>query len=293
MENTNQVLSIGFMNIHGQTGLSSAKQVQIESFLNSQNLDVLHLQEVNITEDSFSNCNQICSSFNIISNNAASKYGTASIIKSDFTPENILMDTKGRAIVFNIGPLSLGNLYLPSGTDGPSRAQRENYFAETIPQLLLNRLDAGLIGGDMNCITHNIDCTQHPESKKSPSLARLLNTFDMVDSFRSIFPTKKVFSHYYSYGQAVQAGQAGQGATRIDRSYNWGEVTVHGANYVPVAFSDHMAYVVSISIPTLPSSMVSPRSRPLFKVRPEFICDISRELGSVHDRLEASEGFGA
>ena len=180
------------------------------------------------------------------------------------------MDTKGRAIVFNIGPLSLGNMYLPSGTDGASRAQRENYFAETIPQLLLNRLGAGMIGGDMNCITHNIDCTHHPEAKKSPSLTRLINTFDMVDSFRTIFPNLKMFSHYYSSGQ-----HGHQGATRIDRSYNWGDVSVHDARYVPVAFSDHMAYIVSISIPNLSSSMVSPRSRPLFKVRPEVICDKS------------------
>ena len=147
-----------------------------------------------------------------------------------------LMDTKGRAIFFNIVPLSLGNLYLPSGTDAPTRAQRENHFAETIPQLLLNRLDAGLIGGDMSCITHNLDCTHHPESKKSPSLTRLIRTFDMVDTYRSKFPGRKIFSHYYSYGQA-----GGQGGTRIDRSYNWGDITVHDARYLPVAFSDHMA----------------------------------------------------
>ena len=120
----------------------------------------------------------------------------------------------------------------------------------------------------MNCITHNLDCTQHPESKKSPSLTRHIRTFDMVDSYRSMFPGKKIFSHYYSYGQA-----GGQGATRIDRSYNWGDIIVHDARYVPVAFSDHMAYVVSISIPTLSSTLSSPKSRPLFKVRPEVICD--------------------
>ena len=269
MENTNKILTVGFMNIRGQTGLSRAKQVQIESFLTTQRLDVLHLQEIHIGEDSFSNCDQICSSYNIISNNAASKYGTASIVKSDLIPENILMDTKGRAIVFNIDNLTLSNLYLPSGTDASSRAQRENYFSETIPQLLLNRLDAGLVGGDMNCITHNIDSTHHPEAKKSPSLARLLKTFDMVDSFRSLLPTKKIFSHYYN-----NPGQGGgQGATRIDRSYNWGEITVKEARYEPVAFSDHMAYIVTISIPSLSSSMLSPRSRPLFKVRPEVIFD--------------------
>ena len=262
-----KILNIGFMNIHGQTGLSKAKQVQIESFLTAQHLDILHLQEIHIDEDSFSVCEKISSSYNVISNNAASKYGTATLVKSELVPENILMDTQGRAIVFNIGSVTLSNLYLPSGTDGGSRAQRENYFSEIIPQLLLNRLDSGIIGGDMNCITHNIDCTHHPEAKKSPSLARMVNTFEMVDSFRSLFPNRKIFSHYYKSTQLVQ------GATRIDRSYNWGEIDVKDAKYVPVALSDHMAYIVSISVPGLPSSMVSPRSRPLFKVRPEVISD--------------------
>ena len=76
-------------------------------------------------------------------------------------------------------------------------------------------MDSGLIGGDMNCITQNLEFTHHPESKNSPSLTRLLRIFDMVDTFRSIFPDKKVYSHYYNYGQL------GQGTTRIDRSYNW------------------------------------------------------------------------
>ena len=118
----------------------------------------------------------------------------------------------------------------------------------------------------MNCITHNIDCTHHPESKKSPTLSRLIKTFDMVDSYRSLFPSRKTFSHYYTMGHI-------QGATRIDRSYHWGEITVNDAKYEPIAFSDHMAYTVSLCIPSLPSSLVSPRSRPLFKVRPEIICD--------------------
>ena len=64
-----------------------------------------------------------------------------------------------------------------------------------------------------------------------------------------------------------------QGATRIDRSYNWGEVTVNEAKYEPVAFSDHMTYIVSLRVPNLPLSLLSPRSRPLFKVKPEVICD--------------------
>jgi hypothetical protein len=67
--------------------------------------------------------------------------------------------------------------------------------------------------------------------------------------------------------------QLGQGATRIDRSYNWGEIRIVEARYEPVAFSDHMAYIVSISLPSVTSRMQSPRSRPQFKVSPEVICD--------------------
>ena len=48
--------------------------------------------------------------------------------------------------MFNIGPMTLANLYLPCGTDAGSGSRRENYFAETIPQLLLYRLGSGCMG---------------------------------------------------------------------------------------------------------------------------------------------------
>ena len=112
MSSSSEILSIDFVNIRGQSGLTSAKQAQIESFLQKQKLDVLHLQEINICENSFSNCNIISSSYNIISNNSPSKYGTASLIKSDVITENINLDSNGRAIVFNIGAITLANLYL-------------------------------------------------------------------------------------------------------------------------------------------------------------------------------------
>ena len=156
---TNQILTLGFINIRGQTGLNSSKEAQIESFILNQKIDVLNLQEINICDDSFSNCDIISSSYNIISNNSPTKYGTACLIKSDITPENIQMDSSGHAIVFNISNLTLANLYLPSGNDSISKTNRENYFSETIPQLLTNRLDSGCIGGDFNCITDKLDCT--------------------------------------------------------------------------------------------------------------------------------------
>ena len=54
---------------------------------------------------------------------------------------------------------AFGNLYVPSGTDATSGSNREQYFAEVIPHLLLNKLDSGCLGGDMNCITNKMDST--------------------------------------------------------------------------------------------------------------------------------------
>jgi hypothetical protein len=119
----------------------------------------------------------------------------------------------------------------------------------------------------MNCITNKIDSTHHPASKMSPSLARMVQIFDMADSFRTLHPSLKIFSHHYS------TAQLGPGGTRIDRSYSWGEMSVLEAKYLPVAFSDHMAYVVSFSLPAPYARIFSPRSKPLFKIRPEVICD--------------------
>ena len=95
----------------------------------------------------------------------------------------------------------------------------------------------------MNCIINKMDSTHHPASKMSPSLTRMISIFDMADSFRVLHPKLKTFSHHY------HTTQLGAGATRIDRSYSWGDMEVCEAKYEPVAFSDHMAYVVRFSLP--------------------------------------------
>ena len=69
------------MNIRGQTGLNSSKQKQIEDFIKKKEIDVLHCQEINIEDTSFSTCNFIAANYNIISNNAINGNGTASIVK--------------------------------------------------------------------------------------------------------------------------------------------------------------------------------------------------------------------
>ena len=148
------------MNIRGQTGLDEAKQLQIESFIKSNRIDILNCQEINIDDNSFNNCDFISSSYEIITNNARNKYGTCCILANDLGYENVKVDTNGRVIAFNIGNITFCNVYLPSGNDPLIRNSRENYAAEIIPQILINSKDMGCIGGDWNSIVENRDATK-------------------------------------------------------------------------------------------------------------------------------------
>ena len=108
------------MNIRGQTGLSLSKQLQIQDFISQNKIDIPHLQEIDSCDDTFTECKTICSDLNIFSNNSPYKYETASLVKSDLPVENSLFHTSGRALVLNINNLTFANLFLQSGSNGPS-----------------------------------------------------------------------------------------------------------------------------------------------------------------------------
>ena len=69
------------------------------------------------------------------------------------------------------------------------RNSRENYSAETIPQLLINCKDSGCIGGDWNSIISEADATKNQAQKMSPSLKRLVKNLVTV-SGRSFIKTR-------------------------------------------------------------------------------------------------------
>ena len=269
---TTPVLTIAYMNVRGQTGLDISKQLQIEHFVKTYKIDILNCQEINLLEDSFSSCSYINSTYDILSTNAQKRYGTCSFVSNNYSTENFKTDTNGRVISFDIENITFCNVYLHSGSDPTMKNARENYFAEIIPQNLINCKENGLIGGDFNSITENIDATKNHAQKQSKSLKRLIKNFNWVDSFRYLHPHSKQFSRYYD--NIVH----GEGATRIDRSYHYGNIEILEAFYVGVAFSDHLSYIVRIRVPNTFSKMSSPKSRPLFKSKPEVIQDPTFKL---------------
>ena len=149
MEPTEHKLILAYLNCRGQTGFTESKPLQIENFMKCNNIDILHLQESHVEEDTFSQCSFIMSNLNLTQNNSPTKYGTASLVRSSLPLEDIILHQSGRIILFNIGDISFGNVYLPSGTDGISRNSRETFCGETIPNLMVNAKSSGLIGGGL------------------------------------------------------------------------------------------------------------------------------------------------
>ena len=221
----NKILSVAYLNLRGQSGLTVIKQLQIEAFAKHNHCDIVNLQEAHIEDETFSSCDFICSSFNIIVNNSITKYGTASLVKSEVNSENVRCDSEGRVIVFDIGEITLANFYLHSGTDSKSRNNREKYCCEVLPGLLTNSKEAGVVGGDLNCITDKKDATHNPEAKISKGFQRLAKLKDWKDSFRTLYPDTVAFSRHYENSRD-------SGASRIDRSYHYGDLKVIEAKYL-------------------------------------------------------------
>ena len=268
MTSPDSVIKIATLNIQGQSGLTDVKQKQIEDFLRFNKIYILNCQEIRINSDSFQNCHFISSNYNIIQNNSPiNQYGTAVFVKNEFCIENIKCDTNGRAIVYNIENVTLLNCYLHSGNDKSMRQNRELYFSQIIPQMLTNKKACGVFGADFNCISDKQDTMKYAEQKISPGLKKFLSVFSMSDSFRCLFPQSPVFSRYHN------RGETGEGASRLDRIYHYGEIKVKNAEYIAVSFSDHHSLIVEMELPSQFSKSRSPKSRPLFKASPSVVKD--------------------
>ena len=256
-------LVIGHLNIRGQTKFSKSKQKMIEETLKHQKLDILHIQEVNIEDNSFEECDFLQDQFQILRNNAQNGYGVCSLVRRDLSISNIRALPGGRLISFDIGRTRIGNVYLPSGSE--ARSEREEFCGKTIPELFMGS-EHGCLGGDWNSITSSIDTTGNAEQKICKNLSKLSATFRWTECFRHLHPKEKIFSHVY---RRQGAGGLQEGASRLDRAYVWGKVETVDASYIPVAYSDHWLHRVKVKMPEKPRDQ-STKFRPYFKIKPEM-----------------------
>ena len=59
-------ITVATLNIQGQSGINEVKQKQIEDFIKFNKIDILHLQEIEVTSRTFEKCRLISSRYNII-----------------------------------------------------------------------------------------------------------------------------------------------------------------------------------------------------------------------------------
>ena len=254
------MLKVAFINMYGQSGLTQQKLLELENFIQKNKLDIVCLQETNISESTFMECNYIYKNFCPFYNNNKSGYGTCTLVKKDFSVTNIVKDSDGRVLCLDIDEqVTVVNVYLPSGTDQSSKIEREEVL-NNIPNLLLYKKGSGIIGGDFNCITDKQDSLIHAEQKISKCLRKIVKLYNLCDVFRKLYPYRKQFSRYY-----VSKGV--RGATRIDRCYSWGSLDSNEATYHALSFSDHLGHVVNLIISGEQYQKENPRRRSIYKIK--------------------------
>ena len=261
------IIKILYINIKGQSKFTLEKQLQLADLIRHYDSDIIHLQESDVDENVFEHCHFIKNNFMLISNNSPTGYGTATLVKNSLTVTNIKLDTEGRVIIFDIEDNTFCNVYLHAGTDSASKNARENCFSNILPNLLINRKRNGCVGGDWNSIICMKDATNHPNSKMSSGLKRLVKLMEWKDSHQVLHPSSTDFSHYYTIGQI-------EGATRLDREYTWGDVAVIKSEYVPVAFSDHLGLTTEVKLSGhVSTDACIPKRVMNMKISNEVACD--------------------
>ena len=132
---------------------------------------------------------------------------------------------------------------------------------------MVRRLAQGAAGGDFNSIISLSDSNKKPQSKVSPSCRNLVRAFSWTDSFRVLQPRALQYSRH---NRNIHHGD---GASRIDRSYHWGELQVAEASYHSISFSDHFCLKVHYKLPHQLDRHLAPLNKPAFKISPTVIND--------------------
>ena len=267
MANSNKKrrMTIGYINVYNQGGLDLGKQLEIEQHVRDYRLDVVHLQEINMSGEVFRDCPYLTSSFAFLANlNSPTGFGTASLVKNSFAVDGFRCDKEGRVICFELDDwLTCWNVYLQCGQKRDANNSREEYCGKILPQLLLNRKPNGIGGGDYNCVTDKLRDAPVTSVGSCANLIKLNSQLEASDCYRSLHPRGTAFSRPCN----------GNGS-RIDRSYYYGEdIEVVSAEYIPLRFSDHRMHVVTIEVPQSPSGTSTKTKRAYFKIRPEVIMD--------------------
>ena len=164
-------LNILTLNVGMSTSLAG-----IPDLVRTENLDILFLQEVNISVE------QICcllrgynAAVNVDENNLA-KPGTALVWREGLDVVDVCSIVPCRAQVASLGVYRLMNIYAPSGSE--KKYERSVFFSQDLFGFIhSDRFASWILGGDCNAILNQIDIEVGIgyDRKKCHALADLVN----------------------------------------------------------------------------------------------------------------------
>ena len=182
----------------------------VPEVLKSDNLDLLLIQEVNISTEQLNDI-VVSLGYQAESNIDAlnpSKPGTAFIWRRALAVSEVTCLIERRAQSIKIGTEVFVNIYAPSGS--ANRRVRAEFWEELFPMLVgLGRAGLPIIGGDFNSILLRADTERNFPDKYCKVLDRLVKSLEYKDCFRLLNPDAREYTFH----------RASVAQSRLDRWY--------------------------------------------------------------------------
>ncbi|HEY8315186.1 MAG TPA: exodeoxyribonuclease III [Candidatus Baltobacteraceae bacterium] len=246
-------------------GIRSAARKGFYAWMDAQDADVVCLQETKAQEHQLPfealAVQRYCSAFV-----DAEKRGYSGVaIYSKRQPDRIVrglgwpeFDREGRYVQFDFGALSIGSLYVPSGSSGEVRQAVKAVFLELLEAELQRKRADGrsyIIAGDFNVAHRDIDVFDpsqcagvsgfFPQERRW--MDRVLAPSAWVDAFRVADPNPRRYTWWSNFRQAFERDRG----WRIDYQLTTPDVgeRVRGSSiYRDARFSDHAPVTIDYEL---------------------------------------------
>lgn len=202
----------------------------------NNSFDVVGLQEVAFTESSI-----LEQHYYLLSNVGPRRLGTAVLVRRGLNYKRELLDPEGRLISIDVGPVTVINIYAPSGTR--TKEERNEFLRKTIPAYASTSKLPVILMGDFNCVETSADRSNNnrptnPAKRTCLALTEMVAGLELVDIWLKLKPGDHGHTFFHP-----------RGSSRIDRVYcsrDW-MTNILLVKIDPITFSDHWCLSFSIS----------------------------------------------
>ncbi len=247
-------------------GVRSAASKGFFDWMAQQNADVIAVQELKAQHADIAAALQNPSGFHCYFHCAEKKGYSGVGLYCRREPDAVIeglgiadIDTEGRYLEAQFGPLSVISLYLPSGSSSEERQQAKFAFMDHFRPHLENLAASGreiVLVGDWNIAHREIDLKNWKGNQKNSGflpeerawIGRLFDELGYVDIWRTLYPEAPGYTWWSNRGQAY----AKDVGWRIDYQIATAKLaaTAQSASvYKGEKFSDHAPLIVDYAYP--------------------------------------------